>query len=35
MLWYAGFERVKEVDRFAMHSTQGWRIRHVVHHAQR
>jgi tRNA (mo5U34)-methyltransferase len=35
MLWYAGFERTREVSRFAMRSTQGWRIRHVVHHAQR
>jgi hypothetical protein len=35
MLWYAGFERIEEVSRFAMSSRQGWRIRHVVHHAQR
>jgi hypothetical protein len=35
MLWYAGFEQAREVSRFAMRSSQGWRIRHVVHHAQR
>ena len=33
MLWYAGFDRVEEHKRFTMHSTKGWKIRHVVHHA--
>jgi tRNA (mo5U34)-methyltransferase len=35
MLWYAGFDRVEEVRRFTMHSTLGWKIRHVVHHAHK
>jgi tRNA (mo5U34)-methyltransferase len=35
MLWYAGFERVDEAERFTMQSTRGWKIRHVVHHAHR
>jgi tRNA (mo5U34)-methyltransferase len=35
MLWYAGFETVEERARFTMASTQGWKIRHVVHHATR
>jgi tRNA (mo5U34)-methyltransferase len=33
MLWYAGFDTVREVARFTMQSTAGWKIRHVVHHA--
>ncbi len=33
MLWTAGFNTVEEVERFAMHSTQGYKVRHVVHHA--
>ena len=35
MLWYAGFDEVREVSRFTMQSAKGWKIRHVVHHAQR
>ena len=35
MLWYAGFDRVEEHKRFTMHSTNGWKIRHVVHHAHK
>lgn len=33
MLWSAGFERVEQVSRFTMRSTQGYGVRHVVHHA--
>jgi tRNA (mo5U34)-methyltransferase len=35
MLWFAGFDRVDEVKRFTMHSTKGWKIRHVVNHAHK
>jgi tRNA (mo5U34)-methyltransferase len=35
MLWYAGFGSVTEVKRFTMRSTEGWKIRHVVHHAHK
>ncbi|HVL96047.1 MAG TPA: class I SAM-dependent methyltransferase [Solirubrobacteraceae bacterium] len=35
MLWYAGFDGIEEHSRFTMRSTQGWSIRHVVHHARR
>jgi tRNA (mo5U34)-methyltransferase len=35
MLWYAGFDRVEEIKRFTMVSTEGWKIRHVVHHAHK
>jgi tRNA (mo5U34)-methyltransferase len=35
MLWYAGFEAVREVSRFTMKSNQGYGVRHVVHHADR
>lgn len=33
MLWTAGFDRVTEHTRFAMRATDGWRVRHVIHHA--
>ncbi len=33
MLWYAGFDVVREHGRFTMRSREGWKIRHVVHHA--
>ncbi|MGI8622300.1 MAG: class I SAM-dependent methyltransferase [Solirubrobacteraceae bacterium] len=35
MLWHAGFDGVRERARFTMHTTVGWKIRHVVHHAVR
>lgn len=35
MLWYAGFDRVEEINRFTMVSEVGWKIRHVVHHAHK
>jgi len=35
MLSYAGFDRVDEVARFDMRSTQGYSVRHAVHHARR
>lgn len=33
MLWYAGFDTVKEHRRFTMQATAGYKVRHVVHHA--
>ena len=35
MLRYAGLEKVREVARFTMRSTEGWGVRHAVHHARR
>ena len=35
MIWGAGFDRVEEHGRFTMRSTQGFSVRHVVHHAYR
>lgn len=35
MMWTAGFERVEEHSRFDMKSTQGYSVRHVVHHAHK
>jgi tRNA (mo5U34)-methyltransferase len=35
MLWSAGFDEVSEHGRFTMQSTQGYGVRHVVHHARR
>jgi tRNA (mo5U34)-methyltransferase len=35
MIWYAGFDEVRSVGTFDMRSTQGWGVRHVVHHARR
>ena len=34
MLWHAGFDSVRENARFTMKSTQGYGVRHVVHHAR-
>ena len=34
MLWTAGFDDVREHGRFSMRSTQGWSVRHVVHHGR-
>lgn len=33
MIWTAGFDRVRERARFKVPSTQGFAVRHVVHHA--
>jgi tRNA (mo5U34)-methyltransferase len=33
MLWYAGFDTVDEIGRFTMKATEGYGVRHVVHHA--
>ena len=33
MIWFAGFDRVKERGRFRLKSSQGYSVRHVVHHA--
>jgi tRNA (mo5U34)-methyltransferase len=35
MLFYAGFDDVSEHKRFTMRSNEGWKIRHVVHHARK
>jgi tRNA (mo5U34)-methyltransferase len=35
MLWYAGFDRIEEVKRFSMRATQGFSVRHVVHHGHK
>jgi tRNA (mo5U34)-methyltransferase len=32
MLAYAGFDRVDEIGRFTMKATEGYGVRHVVHH---
>lgn len=33
MMWTAGFDEVRQHARFKMPSTQGFTVRHVVHHA--
>jgi tRNA (mo5U34)-methyltransferase len=33
MLFCAGFDRTEQVSKFTMESTQGYGVRHVVHHA--
>lgn len=35
MMWHAGFDDVREHRRFKMKSTQGFSVRHVVHHARK
>ncbi len=35
LLFCAGLDDVREAARFTMQSTQGWGVRHVVHHATR
>jgi tRNA (mo5U34)-methyltransferase len=35
MLWTAGFDNVERFGKFKIPSTQGWSVRHVVHHASR
>jgi tRNA (mo5U34)-methyltransferase len=35
MLWTAGFDNVGRFGKFKIPSTQGWSVRHVVHHASR
>jgi tRNA (mo5U34)-methyltransferase len=35
MLWTAGFDHVERVGKFKLPSTEGWSVRHVVHHARR
>jgi len=35
MLWTAGFDEVREVERFKLRATAGWTVAHVVHHARR
>jgi tRNA (mo5U34)-methyltransferase len=33
MMWTAGFNQVREHGRFKVRSTQGFSVRHVIHHA--
>ncbi len=33
MMWTAGFDQVRRHARFKMPSTQGWSVRHLIHHA--
>src|SRR3954470_5421745 len=35
MLWYAGFDKVEEHNRFTMKSSEGWSVRHVVNHCHK
>jgi tRNA (mo5U34)-methyltransferase len=35
MLWTAGYDDVRRHGRFRMRSTEGWSVRHVVHHARK
>lgn len=35
MLWFAGFDRVEEHNRFTMKSNEGYSVRHVVNHAHK
>jgi tRNA (mo5U34)-methyltransferase len=35
MLWTAGFDKIEQKARFKLESTQGWSVRHVVHHASK
>jgi hypothetical protein len=35
MLWHAGFDDVGERSRLVMRPREGWKLRHVVHHAVR
>jgi tRNA (mo5U34)-methyltransferase len=35
MIWTAGFDDVKRHKRFKMDSTEGWTVRHIVHHARK
>ena len=33
MLWTAGYARVERHARFSMRSSEGWSVRHAIHHA--
>jgi hypothetical protein len=35
MLWSAGFDQVRRHGLFKLESTEGWSVRHVVHHARK
>jgi len=35
MMWTAGYDDVRRHGRFRMRSTEGWSVRHVVHHARK
>jgi tRNA (mo5U34)-methyltransferase len=35
MLWQSGFDDIREVKRFSMHSEEGYSVRHVIHHAHK
>jgi tRNA (mo5U34)-methyltransferase len=35
MIWTAGFDAVERHARFRVHSTQGFTVPHVIHHARK
>jgi tRNA (mo5U34)-methyltransferase len=35
MMWTAGFDDVKQFNRFKLNSTEGYSVPHVVHHARK
>jgi tRNA (mo5U34)-methyltransferase len=35
MMWTAGFDQVEQFGKFKLPSTQGWSVRHVVHHCRK
>jgi tRNA (mo5U34)-methyltransferase len=35
MMWTAGFDEVERKGKFKIPSTQGWSVRHVVHHCRK
>jgi 2-polyprenyl-3-methyl-5-hydroxy-6-metoxy-1,4-benzoquinol methylase len=35
MMWTAGFDEIERFGKFKIPSTQGWSVRHVVHHCRR
>jgi tRNA (mo5U34)-methyltransferase len=35
MIWTAGYDDVRRVGRFRMRSSEGWSVRHAVHHGRK
>jgi tRNA (mo5U34)-methyltransferase len=35
LIWSAGFDGVERLGKFKLRSTEGWTVRHVVHHARK
>jgi tRNA (mo5U34)-methyltransferase len=35
MMWTAGFDEIERFGKFKIPSTQGWSVRHVVHHCRK